>query len=168
MAKSVLTHDGKTMGYKEWAQEVGISEVTIRRRVSMGWTAEQALTTGVERKSWAETITHDGITDTYAGWAARIGISESQLRRRLSSKAHINEDMVWTLEAALTTPPRRSDWNEKQMVLKQHKLSVKPQQKLKQTLKHNKCDIDDIINILKGKPDDNDDMPVFEPDGDED
>lgn len=118
MAKATLTYDGKTMGYKEWAQEVGISEVTIRRRVSMGWTPEQVLTTGVKRKSWAETLTFDGITDTYAGWAQRIGISECQLRRRLSQKAHVHEDNVWTLEKALTTPAKRSVWNETQTKLK--------------------------------------------------
>lgn len=113
MAKATLTHDGRTMGYKEWAQETGISEVTIRRRVSMGWTPEQVLTTGTERKSWAETLTFDGITDTYAGWAQRIGISECQLRRRLSKKAHVHEENVWTLEEALTTPPKDNPWNDK-------------------------------------------------------
>ena len=170
MAKATLTYDGKTLGYKEWAQEVGISEVTIRRRVSMGWTVEQVLTTGVERKSWAETLTFDGITDTYAGWAQRIGISECQLRRRLSQKAHVHEDSVWTLEKALTTPPKRSSWNEKQTVLKQHGLGKMTTDKnfnpLKQTMKHNKCDIDDIIEMLSNK-DDNEpasDVPTFNDD----
>ena len=129
MAKATLTYDGKTMGYKEWAQEVGISEVTIRRRVSMGWTPEQVLTTGTERKSWSETLTFDGVTDTYAGWAQRISISECQLRRRLSKKAHVHEDNVWTLEEALTTPAKRSVWNDTQSKMKEQgvgKLSTKP------------------------------------------
>jgi len=113
MAAAKLKFNGKELSYKEWAQEVGISEVTIRRRVSMGWTVEQVLTTGVERKSWAETLTFDGITDTYAGWAKKINISECALRRRLSKKAHVHEENVWTLEEALTTPPKDNPWNDK-------------------------------------------------------
>jgi len=170
MAKLTLTYDGITDDCKGWAKRTGISEVTIRRRISYGWTPEQVLTTSTERKSWAETITFNGVTDTYAGWAKKMNISESALRGRLNKKRRVNEDGVWSLEAALTTPAKRSSWNEKQIILKQHGLGKMTTDKnynpLKQTMKYNKCDIDDIMEMLSNKDDSEpvNDVPIFKDD----
>lgn len=45
-----LTIDGETLSISEWARKANISRATIRRRLSQGWTAEQAVKTPVRNK----------------------------------------------------------------------------------------------------------------------
>lgn len=40
-----LTHDGQTMTLDDWAKATGLKAATIRYRMRIGWTDEQALTT---------------------------------------------------------------------------------------------------------------------------
>lgn len=44
-----ITFNGKTMILKDWGDEIGINEATIRNRLNSGWTVEKALTTPVRR-----------------------------------------------------------------------------------------------------------------------
>lgn len=106
-----FTYQGKTMGYKAWAKESGISEVTLRRRVSAGMTIGEAIEKGTERKSWAEQITCNGVTKTYKEWAEHVGISEKTLRRRLSTKGKAPGARIWTIEEALSTESKHQNDN---------------------------------------------------------
>ena len=45
-----ITYNGKTMILQDWANEVGISSTTIRKRLKSGWTVKDALFTPVEKK----------------------------------------------------------------------------------------------------------------------
>jgi hypothetical protein len=45
----MLTHDGKTMCLQEWAEEVGINNITLQSRLAKNWTVERALTQPVAR-----------------------------------------------------------------------------------------------------------------------
>jgi hypothetical protein len=40
-----LTHDGETLCVSAWARKTGLREQTLRRRLSLGWSHEKALTT---------------------------------------------------------------------------------------------------------------------------
>lgn len=47
-----LTYNGQTKSITEWANEVGISKGTLRRRINiLGWSVEKALTTKVRKQS---------------------------------------------------------------------------------------------------------------------
>ena len=45
-----ITYNGKTMILQDWANEVGISSATIRKRLKSGWTIEDALFTPIGMK----------------------------------------------------------------------------------------------------------------------
>lgn len=45
-----LTYNGETHTITEWGRITGIPQMTIRRRVNLGWDAEQALTTPSKRR----------------------------------------------------------------------------------------------------------------------
>lgn len=144
-----FTYKGKTMGYKAWAKESGISEVTLRRRISKGMTMQQAIEAGTERKSWAKTYTFNGITDTLKGWAERVDINEGTLRRRLETKWRNPRDgdkIAWEFERAITEMPRQQWCNE----LKQTtELQDRTRAKLKEAIKqNNKGKSDSELGIL--------------------
>lgn len=46
----LITYDGKTDTVSNWSKEVGISSSTIRRRLQLGWSIEEALTKPIKRK----------------------------------------------------------------------------------------------------------------------
>jgi len=72
-----------------------------------------------------------------------MNISESALRCRLSKKRHVNEDSVWTIEDALTTPAKRSSWNNTQTQLKEQGLG-----KLTNT-PHSSNDEDELAELMR-------------------
>lgn len=43
-----ITHDGKTMCLKDWAEQLGIKPATLYARIHSGWTVERAFTKGVK------------------------------------------------------------------------------------------------------------------------
>ena len=45
-----ITYNGKTMILQDWANEIGISSTTIRKRLKSGWTIEDALFTPIGMK----------------------------------------------------------------------------------------------------------------------
>ncbi len=60
-----LTHDGRTQCISAWAEETGIRKDTIRSRISLGWTASEAVTTpigSVRRRREPTTAPADAIS----------------------------------------------------------------------------------------------------------
>jgi len=144
MAKAIFTVGEQTGDYKYWAKVSGLAEVTLRRRVADGMTMEQAIAKGKDRESWAEQFEYDGITDTFKGWSERTGIPEHTLRVRLSNRNRAT-DSAWTVEAALTTPPKHSAWNKTQIEMKGMGIGKKS------TAKKEKNEADEIFEILTRK-----------------
>jgi len=44
-----LTYNGKTLTINEWAKCTGMHEATIRKRLRLDWTAEEALTVAIDK-----------------------------------------------------------------------------------------------------------------------
>lgn len=49
-------YNGESKRLIEWAEQYGMSEVTLRRRLTMGWSMEQALTTSLKDKGWGGSV----------------------------------------------------------------------------------------------------------------
>jgi len=100
----MLTHDGKTMCLAAWAEQIGLSTLSLSSRLRLGWTVEEALTIpiGEKRENWYDQrnhlITFNGITLCVSEWAKQLGIKPFTLRKRFS--------YGWTVERALTSPAR--------------------------------------------------------------
>lgn len=45
-----LTHQGRTMILRDWADEIGISPNTLAQRLYLGWSVERALTTPLKNR----------------------------------------------------------------------------------------------------------------------
>jgi hypothetical protein len=43
----LITHNGETLCLAEWAERTGIGRTTIRKRLTLGWPVDRALTVGV-------------------------------------------------------------------------------------------------------------------------
>lgn len=50
LSEKRITFNGKTQNMKEWAQELGISYITLAKRFSRGWSAEEALTKPIQEE----------------------------------------------------------------------------------------------------------------------
>lgn len=50
MAGRMITFNGKTMNVKTWAEVAGITYVSLRSRLSLGWSIERALTTPTRQR----------------------------------------------------------------------------------------------------------------------
>lgn len=46
-----LTHQGRTMILRDWAEEIGISPNALAQRLYLGWTVERSLTTPLKRRT---------------------------------------------------------------------------------------------------------------------
>jgi DNA-directed RNA polymerase specialized sigma24 family protein len=89
-----LTHEGRTMTVREWAQALGISEITIRSRIRKGRDAAQVLSTSRISESM---LTVGGVTLTKTQWAERNGtINATAVVKRLARG--------WTPEEAVSLP----------------------------------------------------------------
>ena len=49
----ILTHGGKSMIVAEWARHIGMKHVTLKNRLRMGWSVEDALTRAVEPRKFS-------------------------------------------------------------------------------------------------------------------
>lgn len=49
-ALTLLTHKGRTQSLTEWAEEVGMSRITLRKRLKLGWPLQVALSTPTDRQ----------------------------------------------------------------------------------------------------------------------
>lgn len=92
----LVTARGKTMNVREWAEETGLNERTIRTRIRKGWDHERAVSTPAEGNR-GRLITANGKTQNVSEWAKELGMSQTALSDRLNSPD-------WTEEQAVTTP----------------------------------------------------------------
>lgn len=101
-----LEYQGKTKCLQEWADEVGISESTIRWRLNNGYSAEKALTTEVKKNSNAgkRYLTYKGEAKTVSEWAKHLGFDPKVLYSRIKRG--------WSTERALETPTGADKWHK--------------------------------------------------------
>lgn len=94
------SYQGRTQTLDGWAKELGIKPITLRKRISSGWTIEEALGTRViaeKSQVGKERILHyRGKAQTLSAWAKELGMRKSCLESRLRSG--------WTVDKALTVP----------------------------------------------------------------
>ena len=102
----ILEFQGKSQSLQEWADELGISESTIRWRLNKGYSTEKALTTKVRKtvRQGKKYLTHKGNTKTVSEWARYLGIDSKILYTRLKRG--------WTIEKTLETPVGADKWHK--------------------------------------------------------
>lgn len=88
-----ITHNGATKTAADWAEELGMSQKTIARRIREGMTPEQALTPPRTTRY----IQHDGKRMTPTEWAKFHGWEDGIVLRRLRRG--------WSEIDAVTIPP---------------------------------------------------------------
>lgn len=93
----LLTLGDETLCISEWSDRTGIDACSIRGRIRLGWSVEDALAVvpGTRNKAYLY-ITWDGRSQTVAAWARERGLKRLTLSKRLQSG--------WTISDALTTP----------------------------------------------------------------
>lgn len=92
-----LTHDGVTLTVAQWGRKLDISEKVLRRRLSRGWSVNEALTTPTmpAGRHNLRMLTYNGETLCIADWSRRNGIKPHTLAARLR--------YGWSVEKTLTT-----------------------------------------------------------------
>jgi len=93
-----LTYNGATKHINEWACDLGLKPNTIRKRLSSGWSLEEALftPTGAKPPSISRLVTWQGRTQPILRWERELGVPANRIRSRL--------DRGWTIERAFTVP----------------------------------------------------------------
>ena len=97
-----ITFGGITDSVLGWARRIGIAQKTLVRRIELGWTTAEALTTPVDNtlsKNHVRKYEHDGLCLTLSEWAKLTGITHGSIQTRLNAG--------WPLAKALTTPNRK-------------------------------------------------------------
>lgn len=92
----------QTLTLQEWAKQSGIAVVTIRGRLTLGWSVEQAINTPTTSCS-SHNLRRFAFDDKYltiTQWAKHLNISQATLYSRIHQQG-------WPLEKALTTPTRK-------------------------------------------------------------
>lgn len=96
--------NGKVLTYREWSRELGISTITLRKRIQSGWSPERAFSSPLDKakatKSEQRIYTCNGLSMTLGQWAKHTGIPYYVIVDRVR-KVDIGK---WTLEQALTEP----------------------------------------------------------------
>ena len=90
----LLTIDGESRPITELAENAGLIETTVSRRISLGWCVEDALKTPVDRRRGGHrkpiVCMDDGIVyRSLADAAAKYGISYDKLRRAVDTDKEI-------------------------------------------------------------------------------
>lgn len=93
-ANVLLTHNGRTMCVADWSKETGVSQAAIRKRMDLGLPSDQVLA-----KCEGHLITFRGKTQRMKEWSEELGVNYSTLAKRINSQG-------WSVERALTTPPK--------------------------------------------------------------
>lgn len=75
----LLTYKGKTQTSTQWGRELGFNSLTIRQRISRGWSVEKTLTKKPVNRI---EITYNGITGDLKFWALKTGIPRKTLQTR--------------------------------------------------------------------------------------
>lgn len=94
-----LTHNGKTQILSEWAREYNIHCRTLKSRLELGYTIEQALNKEKGRELNSPLHLYKGEEKTLTQWADLYNMSTSCLFERLKRG--------WSIEKALETPVKR-------------------------------------------------------------
>ena len=103
----MITALGRTQPLLDWANELGVTPMTIYGRIRRGWSLEAAVSTPADTRydrrkpslrrlpstnTRNRFVTFNGETLTVAAWARRAGVSRETMRKRLSK---------WPLHEAL-------------------------------------------------------------------
>ncbi len=108
-----LEYNGKRLTYAQWAREIGVNEVTIRNRISYGWTIEEILS----KPKNGQNIEYNGESHTLIEWAKILDINVNNLYYRIKRG--------WTIFETLSTPIRKpTDKRKKRLTVK--KVNSKP------------------------------------------
>lgn len=105
-----LEFDGESKTIEGWAYSLGIKPVTILTRLLRGWSVRDTLTIAVytsqpdvKRASsgryLTRFLTYQGKTQHIRQWSEELGIPITTIVRRI-------EQLHWTPEKTLTTPPK--------------------------------------------------------------
>jgi hypothetical protein len=79
----LYTSRGKTQTIAAWARELGLLEVTLRKRLKSGIPPSRALVAGHLRSPREIQLEYRGKRQSLAAWARAVGITPSGLRWRL-------------------------------------------------------------------------------------
>jgi hypothetical protein len=90
-----ITYNGVTKSAARWAHELGGNARLIMKRLSLGWSIEDALTKPVDAKP-IKNITFNGVTKTLSDWSRGLGGDVHLVSKRLAKGMDI--------EKALTMP----------------------------------------------------------------
>lgn len=98
-------YQGRTQTLDDWAKELGIKPITLRKRISSGWTIEEALGTRViaeKSQVGKERILHyRGKAQTLSAWAKKLGVCTQCLKGRL--------ERGWSIERAVTATASKAN-----------------------------------------------------------
>lgn len=99
----IVEHNGQRKCLAEWAEQFGINQIILAKRLARGWSVERALNEPmlppkerIRRRDCTRVITFNGETRPLAEWAERQGLPYYVLRQRL--------DRGWPEARALTEP----------------------------------------------------------------
>lgn len=87
----LLTFQGETMPLIAWAERLGISRMTLRSRLRVGWDTDRVLTESVHDDQF---LTLNGETHKASEWAKKLNIKASTILARIRRG--------WSVERALT------------------------------------------------------------------
>lgn len=87
-----LTYRGQKKALAAWAEQIGIPQRILRKRLVLGWDAERIIDTPV--RNVRHTLTFKGQTLSYMGWAKKLGWNYSVIARRVQ--------YGWPVERILT------------------------------------------------------------------
>ena len=93
-ATRFYTYDGKTMCIKDWAQEVGISNTSMQKRLNKGWPLEKAFSK--VKHDGPKLYTFDDITMSLAEWSKYLNIPRPTLDSRI--KKGLPPEKIFTNE----------------------------------------------------------------------
>jgi hypothetical protein len=80
-ATRLYTYDGKTMCLKDWAQEVGISNTSMQKRLNKGWPLEKAFSK--VKHDGPELFTFEDKTMSITEWSKYLNVPTPTLRARI-------------------------------------------------------------------------------------
>jgi lambda repressor-like predicted transcriptional regulator len=92
----LISYNGKTQCRKDWAEEYGIDNNTLKQRLEHGWSMQEALTLpAYEKHPRYRLVSYRDRTQTVSAWAREYGLDFRVLFYRLNHE--------WSVEEALNT-----------------------------------------------------------------
>lgn len=99
-ANHLLTYKKETHTIAQWAEIIGIKEVTLKARINKyGWTIEKALTTVPKNKRLLE---YKGQVKSMTEWAKELNLPVQTISNRINQ-------YDWDIERALSTPVEKGN-----------------------------------------------------------